>query len=266
VCTLILAADVLGAGTLLLAANRDEDPARPSDPPRTLIGLPPVVGGADRRAGGTWLAVRERRAAIALLNRRDAAAGSPPAGRRSRGLLVLDVASVTGGLDEPAPGPRHLAVLAAERLRLEVARSSYAPFTLLFAAPGGSWIGVNAPGAPLSIDPISPGWHVVTHADLDDPEEPRTVWLRRSLEAWRPAGPDDALAGLSRRLATHRTDADDAIDVCIHRGPAVTVSTSAVFLSNDGARYFHAEGRPCEHPLEDRSHLLAGATPAGEIA
>src|SRR6266850_923872 len=94
---------------VVIAANRDEDPARPSDPPGVLNESPRLVGGRDRRAGGTWLAVRERRAAVAMLNRRGVAGdapGRPGAGAgvavgrgaaggdtlRSRGLLTLEVA------------------------------------------------------------------------------------------------------------------------------------------------------------------------------
>src|SRR5262249_29501637 len=68
-CTLILGVEVVASGSVLLAANRDEDPARPADPPGVLSESPRLVGGRDRRAGGTWLAVRERRAVVALLNR-----------------------------------------------------------------------------------------------------------------------------------------------------------------------------------------------------
>ncbi|HEV2105058.1 MAG TPA: NRDE family protein, partial [Candidatus Eisenbacteria bacterium] len=57
-CTLILGRDVRGADTVVIAANRDEAPDRPSEPPRVLHGSPRVVGGRDARAGGTWLAVR----------------------------------------------------------------------------------------------------------------------------------------------------------------------------------------------------------------
>ena len=60
-CTLILGIDVAGPDTVIAGANRDEDPARPSDPPGVLVASPRVVGGRDRRAGGTWLALREGR-------------------------------------------------------------------------------------------------------------------------------------------------------------------------------------------------------------
>ncbi|MGH7732039.1 MAG: NRDE family protein, partial [Candidatus Eiseniibacteriota bacterium] len=94
-CTLIIGRDVVAPGTVLLAANRDEDPARPSDPPAVLRETPRLIGGRDRRAGGTWLAVRESRAVVAILNRRDRSGEpAPPApDRRSRGALVLEVAA-----------------------------------------------------------------------------------------------------------------------------------------------------------------------------
>src|SRR5262245_22378254 len=101
-CTMIVGRDVVAPGSVLVAANRDEDPTRPADPPAVLIEAPRVVGGRDRRAGGTWLAVREARAVVAILNRRDRSGEPAPAspGRRSRGLLAFDVAGVDQ--DEPA--------------------------------------------------------------------------------------------------------------------------------------------------------------------
>src|SRR3989442_6104928 len=95
-CTLILGRDVLGPGSLLVGANRDEDPARPAEPPGRLSEAPLVVGGRDLRSGGTWLAIRDGRAVVALLNRR----GVGPSALdvvRSRGLLALDVAKTAPG-------------------------------------------------------------------------------------------------------------------------------------------------------------------------
>ena len=39
-CTLIIGRDVIRPRTIVLAANRDEDPSRASDPPRVLMERP----------------------------------------------------------------------------------------------------------------------------------------------------------------------------------------------------------------------------------
>ena len=64
-CTLLLGLDTVARGSVILAANRDEDPARPSAPPGLLRERPRVAGGPDGLTGGTWLAGRGPRAAVA---------------------------------------------------------------------------------------------------------------------------------------------------------------------------------------------------------
>ena len=241
-CTLILGRDVLGPGTVVLGANRDEDPGRPSDPPLVLREAPRVVGGRDRLAGGTWLAVREQRGVVALLNRRDVAA--PPASRRSRGLLTLETAAAAGASFSDA---------ALASARASVAAHAYAPFTLLFASPETCWALV-LDGGPAREVPIDPGWHVLTHRELDDPDEPRTRHLLHELHGFRPGSPaaaEDRLVELLRRHGDRETPA-----VCLHEGRMVTVSSTLVRLGARGVAYRHAEGRPCVTAHVDRSALL----------
>ena len=248
-CTLIIGDRILGPGSVLLAANRDEDPGRPSDPPGVLDEGPRIVGGRDRVAGGTWLAIRERRAMVAMLNRRERESVTAPAAeRRSRGLVTLDVARA--GAEASAGEP--VAEAALVRAREIAASGAYAPFSLAFLSPEGSWVLAHEPGASPSVTPISPGWHVLTHADLDDPGEPRTARLMRELSGWTPRTVAEAERGLIARLSEH-----DAPAVCIHAGRMVTVSSSIVVLGPSEGRYLHAEGRPCERPFEDLSRLLA---------
>lgn len=237
-CTLILGIDILGAGSVLLGANRDEDPARPSNPPARLIDTPPVVGGSDRRAGGTWLAIRGREAAIAMLNRRGRIAA--PA-TRSRGLLTLDAAR---GHDPAA---------AFEPL----VRDLYAPFTLVMANPERcrvlAWDGERA-----TMKEPSPGWHVQTHAEMDDAGEPRTAWLMKSLAAFLPRSADEARRGVIERLSRH----DDPA-VCLHEGPVRTVSASWIELGSS-VRYEHAEGPPCQTAFKDYTSLLVSESVESE--
>src|SRR5947208_3263655 len=105
---------------------------------------PRVVGGRDRLAGGTWLAIRERRAAVAMLNRRDDP--PPPVGdnpqRRSRGLLTLEVASVIAKTGSDDGGL--LARAGLERARQSLSDAPYAPFSLAFLSPDACWVLAHA--------------------------------------------------------------------------------------------------------------------------
>jgi len=258
VCTLILGRDVVAPNTVLLGANRDEDPARPSDPPAVLREAPRVVGGRDRVAGGTWLAIREARAAVAILNRRDRGDGSAANAldRRSRGLLALEVAATS-----QAP--------ARDTHALALARSApYAPFSLVFASPDASWILVNDGTGPPRAHEISSGWHVITHEDLDDPNEPRTRALRERLADFRPRTTAEAETRIAELLRSHGEPAGEyeheLPPVCLHEGRMVTVSSALVWLAHDQARYLHAEGRPGETPYRDVSFLLGDAPTTGE--
>ncbi|MBI1798791.1 MAG: NRDE family protein [Candidatus Eisenbacteria bacterium] len=238
-CTLILGLGVVAPRTVVLAANRDEDPARPSDPPVILSHRPLIVGGRDRVAGGTWLALRGPGAVVAMLNRRGEAGAAP---RRSRGLLTLDVAR--------AP--------EAAAARGLVARDRYAPFTLLCATPDKAWV-LTWDGRATRITIATPGWHVLTHAEMDDPTEPRTASLLESLAGFAPRSRAAAEARLCGLLSRHGEPA-----VCLHEGRMATVSAALVWLAAGETSYRHAEGRPCVTPFQDFSPLLADAESPSE--
>jgi hypothetical protein len=264
-CTLMLGVGTLGPGTVVLGAVRDERPERPSDPPAVLLDAPRVAGGRDRVAGGTWLAVRERRAVVALLNRRPGEEDRARAWPASRGRLALAVAGTVPG----APGTGHgvpldlppgLARAALSLAWSAVAREEYAPFSLVFASPEATWMVARDPGgAPFAVA-IGGGWHVLTHTRLDDTDEPRAAWLLADLAGFAPRNPEEAGLGMEGRTRLH---AEGHPAVCLHEGVMVSVSAARVILTPGGARYAHAEGRPCENPFRDVSHLLAGDTASG---
>jgi hypothetical protein len=270
-CTLIIGRDVLGPRTVVLAANRDEDPARPSDGPGVLNESPRVVGGRDRVARGTWLAVREGRAAVALLNRwqpeRDRAGANPdPQTLRSRGLLALDVAtapaqpSAQPAAAEAAAGDP-LALAALERAWVAVAAARYAPLSLVFASAPACWLMASDGENPPRVSAIAPGWHVLTHRDLDDPREPRAAHLVKRLGGVRPKDLGEAEARLVELLRSHGEDSTP--EVCLHRGRIMTVSSSLIWFAEGERRYLHAEGPPCVNPYADHTPL-ASASEAGE--
>jgi hypothetical protein len=278
-CTLIIGRDILGTGTVLLAANRDERPERASEAPVVLAETPRVVGGRDAVAGGTWLAVRDARAAIAMLNRREPANDGAPATRRSRGLLALDVATTPEGFElelDPAgerrgllermrevsgPGLPHAALC---RAFAALWSHDYAPFTLVFASPERAWLLAQDDGGPARASVIPGGWHVVTHAGIDDESEPRTARLLHELAYFRPRSSEQGEQRLGDLLRSHgaspeRRSDDPRPPVCLHEGVMRTVSASLVTLADGVARLRHADGRPCERPFIDHSALLRPA-------
>ena len=241
-CTLVFGLDVLGPHSVLIATNRDEDPARRSEPPQVLSREPLVVGGRDAIAGGTWLALRaggtgSDPAVAMLLNRHDPKPGQ--AGRRSRGLLTLNVAT--------AAEPR-------ERALAEAAIGHYAPCSLVWLSTTESWHLSIRHGRAPAIDAIAPGWHVLTHFEMDDPSDPRATWALQRLTGWKPPSRAQAEARLTAILASNGGGGAPAF--CLHEGRAPTVSAALLWLAPGELSYRHAEGRPCVTPFEDWTHLV----------
>ena len=86
-CLIVVALGVAPRYPLVVAANRDEQHARPTRAAAWWSDAPHVVGGRDLQAGGTWLAMDRRGRFAAVTNIRDP---NRPIGLRSRGSLVAD--------------------------------------------------------------------------------------------------------------------------------------------------------------------------------
>ncbi len=168
-CTVVVEVPTSKAEAVRLLAVRDEDPARPWDPPGAWWPeRPGVLGVRDRRAGGAWLAAApdEGRLSV-ILNRADVFSYGLPAGPNglaSRGSLVLD-AVVGRSLPDP---PRT------------------AGFNLVTVA-GGSATVTSWDGESLVHRTLAPGVHMIAHHDVDDLRSAR-------IDAWLPAFRE--LAGL----------------------------------------------------------------------
>jgi hypothetical protein len=275
-CTLIVGRGIPGPDTILVAANRDERPERASEGPGVLCENPRVVGGRDVEAGGTWLAIRDGRAVVALLNRRVADGTAPAANRRSRGLLTIDVASTPIDYPltmDPARERREL----VERIRsvggpglggaalcrafAALWEASYGPFSLVWVSPESAWLLALDAGGEPRCQPIPNGWHVITHAELDDESEPRTARLLYDLAFFRPLSVEKALQRLGDLMRSHGAERGIADPrpvpaVCLHDGVMRTVSSTMVAIGPGPGRYLHTDGRPCENRYADHSHLL----------
>ena len=253
-CTLILGLGILGPGSSLLGANRDESPTRPSADPGVLVDAPRVVGGRDLVSGGTWLAIREARFVTALMNRRPMPGDTrDPATLRSRGLLCLGVAA--GGGSGTGSGSMPSADSHLDFALELVKRGSYAPCTLVgVGTDGEAWTLRAGAGAP-AVQPIARGWHVITHQDVDDPGEPRTKWILDDIGAKLPKSVDEAFDLMAGYLRSHGEGGRPP--VCLHREVFSTVSSSLIALGvSAGPRYVHAPGPPCVTEYRDFTALL----------
>lgn len=96
-CLIVFAWRPDNARPLIVAANRDEFYARPTQALGSWEQTPGVYAGRDLEAGGTWLGVGPQGRFAALTNIRDP---GQPLGARSRGELVADY--LRGGLSVEA--------------------------------------------------------------------------------------------------------------------------------------------------------------------
>lgn len=181
---------------LIVAANRDEFFARPTEPAGFWSDHPDVLAGRDGLAHGTWLGVTRTGRFSALTNFRAPQAYRPDA--KSRGALVADfLTEETGAL--------------AYLDEVKRTRTNYNPFNLIagtdLAGPAGVLAVMSHASAPAA---LKPGVYALSNASLDTPW-PKVVAARRGLEnllrQTDPARPDFD-SGLWQLLADERRAAD----------------------------------------------------------
>ena len=136
---------------LIIAANRDENYARPSTPLAFWPDAPDVAAGRDLEAGGTWLGITRQGRWAALTNYRQA--GSYRLGAPSRGRLVSDYL---------------LSALSPERYLEEIRESAarYNGFNLLVGRGAEVYYFSNR---AEPIQRVAPGAHGLSNHLLDTP-------------------------------------------------------------------------------------------------
>jgi hypothetical protein len=242
VCTVLLRAEPGARWPLQLGAIRDEFVERAWDPPARHWPHPwdGYVGGRDRTAGGTWLAVdpsRRRPAVAAVLNgfRRDPLPDGRP--RPTRGVLVLRALAGEGLPDRPALEDYdrfHLLLATVERQEL------------------WTW-----DGDALTHHELEPGSHIVVNAGLDDYIDPLVPHFLPALEAvtpidgagwggWPELLTGDGLPGDDERALVVRKEIEGRV--------YGTTSAALVALSDDGVLRYDFTATPAE-PSSWRSVL-----------
>jgi len=229
------------ANTPILAAyNREEFFERPSLPPRIQSGKPRTVCGIDKKGGGTWLGINQYGLLVAVGNRPKTNVPPEP---RSRGLLCRELLNCRSA--------REAALMAAQ----ELATGQYAGanYICLDAKYGAVVYGGNR----VEIVELTPGLHILTHGDLDDPTDPRQQLARRQLTLQRLDSSVTFLAAASRTFSRRPDPAGRGGLVLL--GPKFgTVSSTLVSLPNktQHAILQYSNGPPCDSPYEDFSALL----------
>ncbi len=246
-CTIAILLQTIDGAPLVIAANRDEMYARPTRPPELLA--PGVAGGVDVLSGGTWLAIRRDGRFAAVTNQRVMA--PPPAGLRSRGLVVRDLAMT----DDPAG-------FVAE---LDPAR--YASMNLVWGDATAVSVAYLRRDGRKMIEALPAGVHVLCNDRLGAPGFPRGERLAAAIAAMPQAWPD-MLPALQTALADHTHDAPEPSHLppdvaraltatCIHT-PAYGTRSSALVAIRPGETfaYLHADGPPCVAAFTDQRRLL----------
>jgi hypothetical protein len=235
VCTVVLLARPGHAWPLFLVANRDEMLARGWDPPAAhWCDQPGVIGGRDRTAGGTWMGINQHGLVAAVLNRPGSL--GPAAGRRSRGELPLLALT-------------HRSAAAAATAITELDGASWRGFNLIVADRSGAiFVRGLGQGRPQARS-LTPGLHMVTAHDPDDPGSPRVARHLRRFARAEPPTPDDWRAWHDI-LADRTGQPGEQINV-EPRGGFGTVCSSLLALPRAGRPiWLFAAGPPHTAPFD----------------
>jgi hypothetical protein len=218
-----------------LLCNRDEKHTRQeaSAPEVRSVDGVKIIAPADGDFGGTWIATNELGLTVALLNGpANAPRGTVP-GRKSRGVLVAELA-----------GAKSL-----EEIRRQVLEEDLGSFA------GLSLVALT-PGRPAILFEWN-GWHLTTTENAEhrmpltsssfDPEgvqEKRRQEFSDRLQAVRELDAD--LLFEFHRSHGLRTDDPSGYSTCMHRPDAETVSFTWIQVSKPGVQFFYSPASPCQ--------------------
>ncbi|MGH7084321.1 MAG: NRDE family protein [Acetobacteraceae bacterium] len=247
-CTVIVRIAPDETFPVLVAANRDERIDRAWDPPCAWWPeAPEVIGGRDRSAGGTWMAINGAGVIAAVLNRPGSL--GPEAGKRSRGELPL----LALGESNAKAAAKRIAALDAGTFRT---------FNLVLADRGGAIFQRSTGNGPIESMALAPGVHMVTAHDPDDPESPRILrYLPRFRAARMPRPECGDWADWIEILADRSGPPGSEINVAERAGFG-TVCSSLVAIPRTGQpTWLFAAGPPDRAPF-----AKVGLEPAGAFS
>ena len=239
-CTLAILYRVARGTPILVAANREERYDRPTQYPKIQSGTPRVVCGIDRKAGGTWLGINQHGLFCSVCNRRKQAVPDEP---RSRGLLCRELLELRTAKE------------AASHAAKELSKGIYAGANYVCA--DGRYAAVVHGGDNVEIVELTPGLHVISNGNVNDPRDDRLEFVRRMLTLHTLDSAVTFLA-VASRVFGRKVDDEGRRGVVLSGPESGTVSSSLVALPRKllHSVFQYAPGPPCDCAFDDLSALL----------
>jgi len=242
-CTIVLARNVIKNFPLIIAANRDEQFARPSESPAERAG---GMGGKffaprDLQRGGTWIGINEHGVFSGLTNRKGVI--SKP-GKVSRGDLPV----IALGCKSAEEAATKISSLTG---------TDFNGFYLLIADKEKCFL-IGGDGIDILSRPVLSQFIAVTNQGAGEahlPETPRRVnsiiklWeskIRSSLPA-RDGSDEFILKSFAEMLHIHD---EDQHGTCINEENYGTKSSSIMYLNDKKWNYFYRERKNGRHICE----------------
>ena len=225
---------------VLVALNREENPARLAQPPRIQSGRPRIVCGIDKKTGGTWAGVNQHGLFVAVVN---AWKRNVPFDPRSRGVLCKELLYCQTAEEALELGLREL----------ETGCYAGANYLCVDRTSGGVLYGGNE----IGMERLKPGLHLLTENRLDDRTDFRQEFVRRLLTLQRIGSPVAFLALASKTFA-RKPDIEGKRGVVLTGPDLATVSSILLSLATKNQRSImqFSNGAPSDKAYEDISALL----------
>lgn len=230
----------LSDAPLLVALNREEDPARESLPPKIQSGRPRSVCGVDLQSGGTWAGVNQHGLFVSVVN---CPKKVLPAEPRSRGLLCRELLGCQNAEE------------ALDMAQRELLTGCYAGANFVCADRMSG--GVVHGGNDVDIEKFKSGLYIVSENRVNDINDYRQEFARRLLTLQRIDSAISFFAVASRTFSSS-PDASGKMGLLVRKPSKMTVSSMLISLTEKTQRSVmqFAPGSPDLCPYEDVSALL----------
>ena len=225
---------------LLIALNREENPARESLPPKIQSGRPRSVCGIDQQSGGTWAGVNQHGLFVAVVNCPKRVLPDEP---RSRGLLCRELLSCQNAEE------------ALDMAQRELLTGCYAGANFVCADRISG--GIVHGGNDVDMEKFTPGLHIVSENRINDRNDYRQEFARRLLTLQRIDSAISFFAVASKTFAS-TPSASGKMGLLVRKPEKATVSSMLISLTEKTQRSVmqFAPGSPDLCPYEDVSALL----------